>query len=406
MLIFKIALRNLIRQKRRTFFTALSMIVGFVLASFFIAWADGSYNYIIDNFTRNRLGHIQIHKQGYLDKPTLYKTINKYDNIEGKLKNTENITNWTTRIFTGGLVSVDKESSGAQITGIDPINEKNTTNIHKKIIKGRYFKRNNRSKEVLLGKGLAQILEAEIDDKLVIVSQAADGSIANDMYTIRGILDLGDDMSNRSSVYMKKEQAQDLFVLNDRIHEIAINVDRLKDVESVSNKLKKKMPDKTLSVETWKEFAKSFYRAMKADMEGMWVSLLVVIVVVAIGVLNTVLMSVLERRREYGVLKALGTKPVQIVKMVVYETSVLAVLSIFIGSVIALVVNYITSKHGIALPNPIEWGGMRFEYMKSEINLRSFVIPAITVFLSGVTVSLFPALKAAKTKAAEVMRMF
>src|SRR6056297_1267328 len=124
MLIFKIALRNLIRQKRRTFFTALSMIVGFVLASFFIAWADGSYNYIIDNFTRNRLGHIQIHKQGYLDKPTLYKTINKYDNIEGKLKNTENITNWTTRIFTGGLVSVDKESSGAQITGIDPINEK------------------------------------------------------------------------------------------------------------------------------------------------------------------------------------------------------------------------------------------------------------------------------------------
>src|SRR6056297_3576624 len=117
MLIFKIALRNLIRQKRRTFFTALSMIIGFVLASFFIAWADGSYNYIIDNFTRNRLGHIQIHKEGYLDKPTLYKTVKNYENIEKKLKKIDNISNWTPRIFTGGLVSVEKESSGAQIIG-------------------------------------------------------------------------------------------------------------------------------------------------------------------------------------------------------------------------------------------------------------------------------------------------
>ncbi|TYB91364.1 MAG: ABC transporter permease [Kosmotoga sp.] len=405
MLIFKIALRNLVRQRRRTFFTALSMIVGFVLASLFIAWADGSYNYIIDNFTRNRLGHIQIHKKGYLNKPTLYKTVGNYRTIEKKLKNTENVTDWTPRIFTGGLVSVEQESSGAQITGIDPKREKSTTNIHKKIIKGDYFSEEI-SREVLLGKGLAEFLEANIEDKLVIVSQAADGSIANDAYTVKGILDLGDDMSNRTSVYMKIDQAQKLFVLNNRIHEIAINVNSLKNVEVVSERLKQKISDKSLSIETWKEFAKSFYRAMKADMEGMWISLLVVIIVVAIGVLNTVLMSVLERRREYGVLKALGTKPGQIIKMVLYETSVLAVISIIIGTMLALIVNYIFSKHGIALPNPIEWGGMRFEYMKGEINLRSYVIPAITVFLSGVVVSFFPAVKAAKTKAAEVMRMF
>ena len=405
MVILKIALRNLIRQKRRTIFTALSMIVGFILASFFIAWADGSYNYIIDNFTRNRLGHIQIHKKGYLNKPTLYKTINDYKNIENKIKNTESVTEWTTRIFTGGLVSVGEESSGAQIIGIEISGEKETTNIDKKIIKGSYFEKNFK-KEVLIGKGLAKFLDADIKDELVIVSQAADGSIANELFVIRGVLDLEDDMSNRSSVYMKINQSQSLFVLNEKIHEIAINVNKLKNVDAASNMLDDKINNENLSVETWKEFAKSFYRAMKADMEGLWVSLIVVILVVAIGVLNTVLMNVLERRREYGVLKALGTKPFQIIKMIFYETSILAFISIIIGTIIALAVNYIFSKHGIAFPEPIEWGGMRFEYMKGEINLRSYLIPAITVFLSGVFVSLFPAIKAAKTKAAEVMRMF
>lgn len=405
MLIFKMSFRNLIRQKRRTIFTALSMIVGFVMASLFIGWADGSYNHIIDSFTRNRLGHIQIHSKGYLEKPILYNNMGNYNKIIDRIKKTKHITNWTPRIYSGGLTSIDKNSSGARIIGVDPERENSMTNLSSKIIKGKYFSK-DKEKELLLGKGLARVLNAEIGDSLVLVSQAADGSMANEKYLISGVLDLNNDISNRSSIYMNLNEAQRLFVLNNRVHEIAINVDHLKNVDKVQNLLKNKLNSKRLDIEGWKEFAKSFYRAMKADMKGMWVSLIVVVVVVAIGVLNTVLMNVLERRREYGLLKSLGTKPKDIVKLVVCETTLLAFFSIIIGTILGLIVNFYFSKHGIAFPEAIEWGGMTFKYMKSEISLRSFIIPAVTVVISAVFVSFFPALKAARTKAAEVMRMF
>jgi ABC-type antimicrobial peptide transport system permease subunit len=127
---------------------------------------------------------------------------------------------------------------------------------------------------------------------------------------------------------------------------------------------------------------------------------------VAVGVLNTVLMSVLERRREYGVLKALGTRPRQIVKMVFSEVTLLAVVATVVGIGIGLVINSLVAQQGIRLPQAFEYGGMSFEVMKSEVNFRSFLIPAITVILSAWVVSIFPSIKAARTDPAKSMRMF
>jgi len=143
---------------------------------------------------------------------------------------------------------------------------------------------------------------------------------------------------------------------------------------------------------------------MKADKAGMWVMLVIIVLVVAVGVLNTVLMSVLERRREYGVLKAVGTKPAQIIKMVLLEVNILGLICIVLGTGVGLLLNYLTSVYGYTLPEPMTYGGMKFETMLGEINARSFYIPAITVIVSATLVSIFPALKAARTDPAKSMR--
>lgn len=418
MVMLKIAFRNIFRQKRRSILTALSMLGGFVLAAFFIGFSEGTYNGIIDTFTRNQMGHIQVHHQDYLDRPSLYKTIDNLPEIEGILGQMKKVDSWAPRLYSAGLASVSEKSAGVRIIGIDPVKEDRTTNFHEKIKEGKMFSAAT-ANEVIIGKGLARLLKGGVGDDVVVVSQAADGSIANDRYRIVGIVDTGDEIGDRASFYLPLAAAQELLVLEGRVHEIAVTVNSLDDVDFVNKTLEKKLAafnspsgknpnanaDVPLAVEPWQEFARSFYIAMKADKEGMWITLLIIVLVVAVGVLNTVLMSVLERRREYGVLKAVGTKPAQIVKMVLLEVNILAMMCIVFGAALGLLINYIFSVHGIAIPEPITYGGMKFQHMFTEINAMSFYIPAVTVLVAATLVSLFPALKAAHTDPARSMRI-
>jgi putative ABC transport system permease protein len=406
MLMLKIAFRNIFRQKRRTILTSLSMFGGFVMAAFFIGWSDGTYANIINMFTRNQSGHIQVHHKDYLDKPSLYKTIDHLLELTKVMETKKAIDAWAPRLYSAGLASVGEKSAGIKIIGIDPSGETRATNFHQKVVQGKLFPP-EATHEAILGKGLAKLLKAQPGSDVVIVSQAADGSIANDRYRVSGIMDSGDEMGDRMAFYLPLKAAQELLVMEGRVHEIAITVSQLDDVEEIMPQLTREISaiDNNLAVEPWQVFARSFYVAMKADQEGMYIMLVIIVLVVAVGVLNTVLMSVLERRREYGILKAVGTKPAQIVKMVLLEVNVLAVVCIVFGTIVGLFINYLASIYGYTLPEPITYGGMQFQTMLAEINARSFYIPAITVIVVATLVSIFPALKAAHTDPARSMRI-
>jgi ABC-type lipoprotein release transport system permease subunit len=405
MMMLKIAFRNIFRQKRRSVLTGLSIFGGFVLSAFFIGWSDGSYNDIIDMFTRNRTGHIQVHQKDYLDRPSLHKTINHLPEMATIFRETQGVDSWAPRLYCPALVSVGDKSSGARIIGIDPDKENQTTRFEKKIVEGSLL-HPGLAKETVIGKGLAKLLKAKIGDDAVILSQAADGSIANDRYRIVGIMESGDENDDRMAFYLPIDAAQELMVMQGRVHEFAITVKNLNKITQVTKSLGEKIAalDTDLAVEPWQVFAKAFYVAMEVDKEGMWVMLLIVMLVVAVGVLNTVLMSVLERRKEYGVLKAIGTKPGQIVKMVMSEVTILTLFCIVVGIVVGLFLNSYFTTHGYKLPEPLTYGGMKFETMRSEVNARSFYIPAITVLFASLLVGIFPALRAAHTDPAKSMR--
>lgn len=402
MMTFKMAYRNVLRQKRRTFLTVMTMLGGFTLASISIAWSDGTYSFVIDMFTRTQLGHIQIHGSGYLDKPTLYNTITDYETLGQSIDDYDGVDSWTPRLFAAGLASVGLKSTAIRIIGIDPAREIATTRFDNKIIEGRMFGSGDRL-EVILGKGLAVTLRAEVGSELVIVTQGADGSIANDLYYVAGLLESGDPISDQTSLYLRLNDAQELMVLYDRVHEIAIVIDELDDVETITAGLSEAIHRPNLTVEPWQEFARTFYDAMQADRRGMWIMLFIIVLIVSIGVLNTVLMTVLERTREYGVLRAIGVRPLQIVRMVAYEVAVMAISSIVIGFVLSFGVNYWLSIEGVSF-GTFSYGGVEFTKMYSTINLRSYIVPAITVFSSAVLISLFPAIKAARTMPAKAMR--
>jgi ABC-type lipoprotein release transport system permease subunit len=402
-MILKIAFRNIFRRRRRSLLTALTMFGGFMLCSFSIAWMDGSYNNVIDMFTRNKLGHIQIHHNEYLDRPSLYRNIEDFDAVGRVLDDADGVEAWAPRVYSAGLASVGNRTAGVQIRGIDPARETRATRLDKKIREGRVFS-DERPHEALLGKGLFKRLDAQLGDEVVIVSQGADGSIANELYTVVGVVDSGDEMSDQMALYLTLADAQELLVLEGRAHEIAIVADNINRLYRQSERITQALAHPQLVVEPWQEFARSFYDAMKADQQGNWISLAIITMLVAIGVLNTVLMNVLERTREYGLMRAMGTSPGSVFGLVIIEVAILAVLTVIAGVIGSYALNSGLSSVGIPLPVSLEYGGVTFDEMYTEVNTRSYIIPLLCVVLSAVVISVFPAIKAARTQPAAAMR--
>ena len=394
-MILKIAFRNIFRQKRRTILTGLAMVVGFLLLSVTIGLSDGAYGNIIAMFTRNRIGHIQVHRAGYLDKPSLYETIDNYTAVGATLQGNADVETWSPRLYAAGLGSVDEKSTAVQIIGVDVVRETRATRFDQKIIEGSVLPE-TASHQAVLGKGLAKILSAKIENEIVIFSQGADGSLANDVYKIVGIAESGDDAPDRTACY--------LHIDDGRAHEIVVIVSNINKVDKITNALKTSLNDPTLEVAPWQVVAKSFYRAMKTDQQGDAIGRWVIMLIVAIGVLNTVLMSVLERTREYGVLKAVGTRPMQIFWLVICEVVIITLGSICVGALLGVLANYLLSIYGITYPEEITFGGMKIKTLYAAVNVRCLMIPTFIVLLSAGVVSLFPAIKAARILPAQAMR--
>ncbi len=402
-MILKIAFRNIFRQKRRTILTALAMIVGFTLSSIVIGLSDGAYSNIIEMFTGSRIGHIQVHREGYHDKPSIYKTISDYESIGETIHSNTNVKAWTPRVYAGGLGSVGEKSTAVRIIGVDVARETKATQFDKKVFEGNTLAK-TASREAVIGKGLARTLSATLGSKIVIFSQAADGSIANDEYTIVGITESDDNITDRITCYLHIEDAQELFVLEGRVHEIVVIVSNINKVGKITEAIKESLNDSTFEVLPWQVVAKSFYDAMQTDKQGDAVARLIIMLIVAIGVLNTVLMSVLERTREYGVLKAVGTKPIQIFWLVICEVVIITIGSIAIGALLGVIINYVLSIHGLTYAEGLTLGGVEFGTMYAEVNAQCVLIPGITVMLSATLVGLFPAIKAARIMPAKAMR--
>ncbi len=401
-MILLIAFRNIFRQKRRTILTMLSMVGGFTLASFAIGFQDGTYDNIIDAFTRSNMGHIQVHKGDYTDKPSIYKTIENYEDLMSELSKNEDIENMTPRVLVSGLASHGEKTSGVQIIGYDPKLENEATGFDKQVKEGKPI--DEAKMDVLLGMKLAEIIKAGVGDSVIIISQAADGSMANDIFHVNGILDSGEEGRDRISFYIHIDDAQRMFALPGQVHEIAIMLEEIGPERELAKELNKEYVDEELNFEPWQVIAAVFYRSMQADRQGGYVSYFMILTIVAVGVLNTVLMTVLERTKEYGVLKALGTRPGEIVRLVLLEVSIMSVFSIIIGSIISYFLISWLAARGIDLGTSMDVGGITMSRFYAKLLPRAFTWPGAMVLVMSLLAGIFPAVHAARVQPAKALR--
>ncbi|MCK4674840.1 MAG: ABC transporter permease [Gammaproteobacteria bacterium] len=391
----RMAWRNLWRHKRRTWLTVGAMIFSNLLLVFLISLQFGSYRMMIDNTLKSYTGHMQIQLNGYNDDPKIRNSFDAIIPLANDIRQQLDSDTVAARGVAFAMTSSDQRSYGLQIIGVEPQFEPNVSTLPGLISKGRYFTDIN-AKEIIIGSILARNLRVDIGDELTLLGSGRDGSFAADIVIVTGIFESGVNDVDRSMAQLPLAYFQALFSMAEQGHNIVINADNLSSVSALQQNISTIIaPRKDLVVLDWNRLQPGLQQAIQADMASAWFMYAVLIVLVAFSVLNTQLMSVLERTREFGIMMALGVKPARLGALVITETSLMSALGLTIGAGLGAMLALYLSFVGFSYPGMEEMAG-RFnlpDRIYPSLSLLSIFLGPGIVFLCSLLASVYPALR-------------
>lgn len=310
----------------------------------------GTYAININYAVRLFSGYLQIQKEGYKDKPSLNNAFGNVKVIEKKLSSVKFIQAYSPRTYADGLISFKDNSFGAALFGIEPSTEKNVTNIMNRIKDG-YFFSSDTSDSIVVGYKLLDNLKAKIGDEVVVLTQGADGSMGNLKFKIGGTVRTGSPEFDAMGVFMGLKKADELLAMHGRIHAVTIALDDITNLEPAKEQTQKLIGSSGLTVLTWNELMPEFKQSIEIDNVSGILYLSILVVIVAFGILNTVLMSVAERFNEFGITLAIGMPQKKLVSLVFIETVLITLIGLLVGNIIGYGINSYLIQH------PIEFSG-------------------------------------------------
>ena len=387
--------RNLWRNTRRTCITlaAVCLSTAILMASYGLM--DGLMQHAVSNATNLVVGEVQVHAQGYRADHSIYKALNEPDLIlqSAKQKNVAAAP----RRYGYGLVAVGTKSAGARFWGVEPASERTTFDLSQHLQEGRFLSETTQ-RGVVLGQKLARSLQAQIGSEIVVVVQAADGSLGNDLYTVTGILKAAGDSIDRNAALIHAADFVELFVSGERIHEVALNSRGMVSPEGLTALLSIAAPEE--EIKSWRQLMPEVSDMINLFDAFIWIFGLIFLLAAGMGVMNTMLMATYERIREFGILKALGATPWGIIRDVAAEALMLAALGTILGTILGLAGSYYLQEVGLDLSifaGTYSVGGVAFDPIwRATISPKMVFIPVVLMLIIGLLASLYPAALAAR----------
>jgi len=396
MLTLLMAWRNLFRNKRRSFVTLLTVSSCTVILILTWALVKGFVVQFESNITNLTLGEAQMHAPEYRLEQGFWDAIEKPDEVLAWAK-TEGI-DACPRSYGYGLGASGSKSAGTRYWGVDPSKEKDTFDLAGHILEGSFLDKDSRG-EVVLGRKLARSLNVEVGGELIALVQCADGSLGNELYTVKGILKTVGERDDRSAAILNMADFEELFYSHGMVHEIAFNSHGGQEPDQLAAVISGKFPEpETLS---WKGLMPAMKDFGKLT-EGMtMIFLMIYCIAAAAGVLNTQLMSTFDRMREFGVLKAIGTPPWRIVRDVAAEASLIGLVGVIVGLVIAWPLYWALHTQGIDTSQVTEASmsisGVAFDPIwKGFIGVREVFQSALMMWVFCVVAAIYPAILASR----------
>lgn len=399
--VFVLAWRNVWRNSRRSIITITAMALALWTELIYSGLIAGLMHDMTDDVTAAEMGDIQVFKPGYLERPSLHEV------LPGAAETTDRLNKAgypaSARLAAGAFAASGELSAGVSLVGLNPVQDGTVLSVGEKVEAGQWLDPAD-AHGVVVGHGLARTLALAPGSELLVLSQAADGSIANDLYTVRGVLGSVASATDRSTVFLVEPAFRDLFALPSGAHRIIVRAPVGGDLTAAAAAVSALAPG--AEVKTWKQLNPFMAQMLDAVQVQMTVIYFVLYLAVAILVLNAMLMAVFERIREFGVLKAIGYGPGQVAMMMIAEGMFQALVAALVGTAAAVPVMFYLQTTGldVARIGGVSMMGMSMPTLwRGVYTLETTRVPVVMLFAIVFAAVLYPALKAAWIRPVEAM---
>jgi ABC-type lipoprotein release transport system permease subunit len=402
------AWRNVWRNPRRTILTVCAITFASVLLVFMLSFQFGSYETMINTSVKISTGHLQVQAEKYHEKKSIRFVIPEPQVIADIVDQIPEVAAYTFRGQAFSLISSKNRTYGVVVTGIDPQKEVNVSRLKKLVREGNFLSANDVNQAVV-GKLLAKNLRVTIGDELTLLGQGRDGSIAATVVPVKGIFSSGINEFDRSAIQIPLAVFQDTFSMDDAVHEVVVIGKSLSDVPKIKAKIQAALTalnnDKSLKTLDWQELMPGLRQAIEMDLVSGLIFYGLLIIVVAFSILNTFLMAIFERTREFGVMMAIGTTPRRLTKVLLIESMAMTAIGIIAGILIGMGVTYYFQINGIDFSGGSEllnqFGITGRMYPKLSF-LSVSIGPFMVLFFTFIA-ALYPALKVRRLLPVEAM---
>lgn len=402
-MLVKLAWRNIWRNKRRTLITLGMIQFAVVLATLMATLRDGIMESQIDDVVGGFQGYGAISDTGYIKEPIIDRVIPYNDSIESRLKNHDKIKAFSPRIMGGGMMTLGEKFKITNIAGVKPELEDSLTHLSSRLVKGRFIQD---AGEVVLGQGLAKRLKADIDSVVFVNGMGYHGNSANLMLKVVGMVKLPNLQEDKRTAFVTLDEASYSFATEGMVSNIALSFDNNTTANATVKKLKSEFSGR-VSIYSWDEINESLYMMVVMNDAANVIVSAMLYFIISFGLFGTIIMMLSERKREFGVLIAIGMGKRKLANLVYIENTFMALIGTALGFLIAIPIVYYFNQ------NPFEITGQeaadmeKFGFnpvLKMSMNIKIFMYQAVTVLGISLLFSLYPILKIRSMNENKAMR--
>lgn len=403
-LVMKLAWRNIFRNKRRTTLSVLAIGVGLAAMMFADALIVSLGETMVRSATQDFSGNAQIHQSEFVKNLEVEKVITNSDQILKDLKNEVELQGFTPRVLSYGMLTSTSDANNIIVYGIDPVQEKGVSKISELIVKGDYLNSQD-DRKILIGKKMADNLNIGLGDRVVVtVAKSGLGELSQEMFRVSGIFSFGVREMDENVAFINLNVAQAILNLGNDIHEIALNFKDLKIPAQKTYAVATKYSKDGNLVSGWNMMFKDLAAILEFTQFSLGILAIILFGIIAFGIMNTLFMSLYERMFEFGVLRAVGTRPSVVAKMILYEAFMLAFVSSIVGVIIGTLLIGFFSKYGIDYRG-IEYAQLVFkDKIYPHFRLIQFTLYPVCLMVFATLVGIYPAVYAAKIIPAQALR--
>ena len=404
LILIKLAWRNILRNKRRTIIASIAISIGLAALIFGDAFMIGMMENLIKTATDSFIGDAQIHRQGFGDTQEVSMTIQELDKVGANLAKEANVQYFTRRTYSSGMITSSANRRAINLVGVQPSTEKFLSQIDDAITEGVFFEGANEH-DIVIGSKLAEILEVELGDKVIVtVVQAKSGDYFEDWFRVSGIYYFADAAMSSGMAFVRLKKAQQMLAIGKNVHEIAIKFTSTEYGQDKQLPFWEAYSQHGNEVLSWTDILPQLPKVFEMSQYSKYVMGVVLFGVVIFGIINTLFMSLYERMFEFGVLRAVGTRSFGMARIVLFEAGALAIVSIVLGAILGFVLTAIFTRIGLDYTGNEMMGVTVQEFIFPVLTIEQFIIYPVAVFIFTIIAGLYPAWHVAKMSPVDAMR--